>query len=412
MQTATSIQVSQSTVADTNTIIPGTSKLKFSSFGIPSIEQGNVVFYGADGPNIGIYYQSVDSLADSEKSATLNVVCDLSSNLPTIGNPSIIDQNPVIDGNTICFRASNGITQGVFAFNMTTSEIGELTTCPASEELSNISASNGMVVFQKQKAVNVSDNGIWLIQKNNLTKLLISDSAHTPVQILGNPMNPNNYLSATGRPYLDGENVIFVGQLTNSPTGNTEDALISYGITSKGLLSILRKGDQLPSGKQVAGDHPFQSGLSYKDGNIAFNVEYNDNDTASTKYMMILIDSQYTISEITTSDTINPVPGVSIYTSSFERSPMTSAGKVCFASGVELTSDVPSVNLFGNLFGELGSYIEGYTYPYKGINYLQNISFGGNSLEENTVTARCFWNNGQSDNEDNLGIYLFAIAQS
>lgn len=411
MQAAASIQVNRLTIADTNTDIPDNDDLKFLSFGIPSIGSGKVVFYGANGDKCGIYFQAIATDLVSENQQTLNLVCNLLSDLPTIGNPTSIDPDPVIDGKQICFKASNGITQGIYTFDTTTSEIGELATFPASENISSISAKNDMVAFQKSNAANGADNGIWLIQKNNLTKLVVGDNSNTPVQILGNPMNPNNLLIGTSRPYLSENHLIFVGKLQNSPTGKTEDALIVYNLAFKGLLSVLRKGDTLPSGNQVVGEHPFISPISYRDGYIACNVEYNNSDASSTKYMMILIDSQYDISEITAIDTINPVPGVSIYTSSFERPPMTSAGKVCFAAAVELTSNVPSTNLFGNVFGSLSSYIEGYTYPYNGKSYLQKISHNGNGFDSDQVVARCFWNNGQSDNEDNLGIYLFGLSQ-
>ncbi|MEL6560008.1 MAG: hypothetical protein AAFQ94_17595 [Bacteroidota bacterium] len=411
MQTATSIQVSRLTIADTNTSIPGNDDLKFLSFGIPSIGSEKVVFYGCNGDKCGIYFQSIATDLVSENPQALNLVCNLSSALPTIGNPTSIDPDPVIDDKQICFKASNGITQGIYSFNTTTSEIGELATFPASEKISSISAKNGMVAFQKNNAVNNTDNGIWLIQKNNLTRLVVGDNSNTPVQILGNPMNPNNMLIGTSRPYLGDNHLIFVGKLQNAPTGHTEDALIVYNLAFKGLLSVMRKGDKLPSGNQVVGKHPFISPISYRDGHIACNVEYNNSDASSTRYMMIVIDSKYEISEITAIDTINPVPGVSVYSSSFEQPPMTSSGKVCFAADVELTSNEPSTNLFGNVFGSLSSYIEGYTYPYNGKSYLQKISHNGNGLDSDQVVARCFWNNGQSENEDNLGIYLFGLSQ-
>lgn len=412
MQTSVStIKVVNAPMADTTTVMPGSNGLNFTTFGLPACGVGSVAFYGANGAHSGIYYQPIMLVAGQVKAESLTKVCDINTDLPTIGKPSLIDEHPVIDRGLLYFKASNGTTQGIYEFSMGTLQVSELYTCPASEVLGKLSTSQGAVTFEKQNAANDSDNGIWLINKNNLAKCIIKAGPQSPVQINGRPMDANNYLLKTGRPYLEGDDLVFVGTLKNNPTGDTEQALIRYNIAFGGLLSVLKRGDALPSGNVVAGHNSFNSPLSYRDGVVAFNIEYGSDDASSTKYMMVTVDKGNEVSEITYNDAINPVAGVSIYTSSFERPPMTAKGDVCFVSGVELTDATPSVNLFGNIGGNLASYITGNNYPYKGKQCLENISHRGDAFVGNMIAARCFWNDGDSGNEDNLGVYVFYLSE-
>lgn len=411
MQTTVSNRVRMTPIAGTSTLIPNSSNLPFTAFGKPVAGQNSLAFYGSNGNHTGIYYQPFFVLA-ADSLQNLEVVCDHTTDLPTIGKPTAIGQYPVIADGFVYFTANNGINQGIYAYNVFNKEIEELYLCPATEKLSEISASEGCVVFEKNNAANLADNGIWLINKNSLTSLIIKAGTQFPVQINGRPMDSNNYLYKTGRPYLDGENLVFVGELKNNPTGAIGQALIRYNLSAKGLLSVLKDGDTLVSGKELVGGTPFKSALSYHDGHIAVKVEYNTAGQSSTKHMVIMLNSGNSIAEIANKDVINPIAGISLYTSDFALAPMTSKGKVTFVSDVELSSSVPSTNLFSNLSGGLNSYIDGYTYPYKDVLYLQGIDQTVNSFFDTMVVARCFWNNGASGNEDNLGIYAFFLQEA
>jgi hypothetical protein len=366
-----------------------------------------MAFYGANAAHQGIYLQNFLVTTDLSQT-TLEVVCDQSTGLPTIGTPTSFNEIPCIAEGGVYFAVSNGTTQGIYKYNISTKEIGEIYVCAASETLSQFSASGGRVTFEKSNAVNANDNGIWLIKNDNLAVVIIKTGLG--VQINNYPMDENYTLSKTGAPFLDGENLAFVGELKNNATNVTGQALVRYNLIALGLLAVLKDGDTLPNGNQLVGGTPFKSPLAFSNGLIATKVEYNTSNHSSTYHMVIGIDAQNNMYEVAKND--SKTHNGSLFTNEFALFPMTSGGRIAFVSDVELASDKPSTNLFGyNVIGGqvLETWIEGFTFPYSGKSYLQSMDHVGGSFSGNMIAARCFWNNGQSDNEDLLGVYAFFI---
>lgn len=411
MKTESLNKVKMTPVAGLETDIPNYPNEKFTSFGKPVAGLSTVAFYGSNTSksHYGIYLQTFFNTGDVN--GTLELVCNQSSPLPTIGNPTSIHELPHISDGQVYFLASNAATQGVYAYDMSTKEIGEIYVCAASEKLSKISASQGRVTFNKANAVNAEENGIWLIKKDNAASVIIKAGTQSPVQILGTPMNANYHLYNTGAPFIEGDHLVFVGELQSSVDNSIGQALIRYSVTNGGLLSILKDGDTLPTGEELVGKNAFASPLAFRDSVISCKVEYNSSDRSSTYYMAIGINADNSIINVAENDVTGPQGD--LYTNEFASAPMTANGKVAFVSDVELKTAVPSTNLFiNNSMNVLGTYIEGAIFPYNGKQYLQQIDQVGESFFGNMIAARCFWNDGLTGNEDLLGIYVFFLAEA
>jgi hypothetical protein len=252
----TYIDGSLKVVADTNTLVPGKT-IKFKNFANPSLNKGNVAFQGIGFDSEGIY---------TDLGGSLNVVADTKSAIPNgIGNFSRLD-SPSLEAGNVAFRGfGSKMQRGIYTnIGGSLNVIADTNTLVPDgagnfRSFSGLSFNNGNVAFGNVKSENPFFfdgplEGIYTNLGGSLTKVIdINNSLDgKTIDFLGFGQEGLSGDSLAFTAYFtDGSRGIFRADAVLSPAKSVPESTNTLGVLAFGVFgvsSLLKRKQKSASG--------------------------------------------------------------------------------------------------------------------------------------------------------------------